>query len=297
MLKRMSILCIVMAMSMVLSVGQARADLVVDFGQPDSTETTYNWSRGSDEASETGDFDNDGNADDYREYYAFDETTPLSPDNGTYLNGTTSAVWYGGQEAISYDNDGSGDTSNPTGFYNARWVTQYSGHEYIYNRMNETTAISKINTVLLWKAEDFLLDDAYTFDGSSDSYITMADVGDGGSWFNYTEGRFIIKVAGQYYISEHDRTVDGLTLTNAGSAAWASYDPATDLGFDAASATFAPIDFSDKTLEAVGVFASRDDGSEHITAVDFFRVGAVPEPTTMALLGIGGLGAMLRRRR
>ncbi|MCC5849773.1 MAG: PEP-CTERM sorting domain-containing protein [Verrucomicrobia bacterium] len=276
-----------------MGIAHAAPDLLVDWGNPNQT-GTGDWSRGGDLVTVTGDFNNNGIANDVHAYYAFDESTPLSPSSSSYLdNTTTSAVWYGGQEVISYDHEGG------TNFYNQRIVSGHDGRRYIYNRFNNDGAINKINSVWVWQAADFLQGGAYTFDNSANSYMTMENNHENstGSWFDYNEGRFVIKLDGQYYISEHNRTVDGLTLSGPASANWATYDPATNLGFDAGTATFGTLDFSGTSLEAVGVFASRDSGTTHVTGIDFFSVAAIPEPGTLVLMGIALGSLVLFRRR
>ena len=280
--------------SLIASMGIAHAApaLLVDWGNPSRT-GEGEWSRGGDLVTVTGDFNNNGTANDVRSYFAFDETTPLSPGSAAYLDNTsTSAVWYGGQEVISYDHSGSTD------FYNQRIVSGFDGRRYMYNRFNNDGEINKINSVWVWQAADFLSSGAYTFDNSANSFMTMEnnDPNSTGSWFGYNEGRFVIKLDGQYYISEHNRDDDGLTLSGPASANWATYDPATNLGFDASTATFGTLDFTGTSLEAVGVFASRDSGALHVTGVDFFSVSAIPEPGTLMLVGIA-LGSLLLFRR
>ncbi|MEZ7957082.1 MAG: PEP-CTERM sorting domain-containing protein [Rubritalea sp.] len=44
-------------------------------------------------------------------------------------------------------------------------------------------------------------------------------------------------------------------------------------------------------------FAQEEDGLAGTTSIDNFSITAVPEPSSTALLGLGGLALIMRRRK
>lgn len=256
--------------------------VIVDWAEPDAG---YDWSRDDEDLRETGDFDGDGSADDYRQRYPWDTEAPLSPTDQDYLDNTVSAVWYGGHEVVVHD--WTGEQEN---YYNNRWVTSYGGHRYSYTRMNNADEISRVTGAYVWQQEDFLNGGGgYYFGDSAESYLELT------GWMDYDEARFIAQIDGTYYVSQHERFADGDRLSAAGDALWSVYDPDSDLYFDADAATWDALPAGE--LQAVGIYQSRDSGTLHMTAFDNFQVSAIPEPATLALLAAGGLAVALKRRR
>ncbi|MCC5841649.1 MAG: PKD domain-containing protein, partial [Opitutales bacterium] len=72
--------------------------------------------------------------------------------------------------------------------------------------------------------------------------------------------RWLVREGGQYYVSQATfsagSTNHRYTFSGANDGMWALYDPAADLNFDAASATFAPMTFNDVT--ALGLVIDSD---------------------------------------
>jgi len=78
---------------------------------------------------------------------------------------------------------------------------------------------------------------------------------------------------------------------------WASYDPSAGLAaldFDEGSA-FSAHTFTD--VQGLGFYVEHEDGATSTHAHINGFVVSVPEPSSTALLGLGGLALMLRRRR
>lgn len=226
-----------------------------------------------------GDIDGEGDDDDEKDYLSFDLTTPITPTTG-YQSGK----FYGGFATLRYDgtfgsrfriNDGTPDDlvlgSNAGGSWNS------------YDNV----------AALFWKKEDFLTGGAASL--TSDTALSVYL--DGGL-LQTTPGsvQWLVQVAGTFYISEEShgfvQTSDFAEISSTGltTTAWRSIDLVGDIENDPSATLTTDLDLSN--IDGVGVYINNVGRRFGIAGFT-----ATPEPATMGLLGLGGLGILIRKRR
>ncbi len=108
------------------------------------------------------------------------------------------------------------------------------------------------------------------------------DVGDGAGL--YSAGAVEVAATG----------LPDLTLITVQIVAW--YNP-TGTGTFAAAYASGTQNVGWSTLETIKLVAGTDQASQDTTGIPGFTVQPVPEPSTLALAGLGGLSLLLMRRR
>jgi len=234
---------------------------------------------------EIADFNGDGSLD-YRRVRPFDESTLLSP--STTMPGK-STRFYGGVRATYYGTD----IARPFSRFMVRNVAgdpvqiatdlSHGGEKSLYG-------------AVVWRAQDFMgLDDG--------EFATFAHADDAMALSVATESgavtpafRFLVKTGGRYYVSLFQGSpTDGtsatlFSLSNPAAAAWAPYDPAADLVFDAATASFTPIAF--EAIEAAGYLFEMGTTEvpvnfrNHGFSVDATIASCLPSPVDDGLLTV-----------
>ncbi len=181
--------------------------------------------------------------------------------------------------------------------YEKKWMTRFSGK-------SETGGTpGGVEAVLMW-GKDYFLNDGNTaavieLDATSSLSVTTADLvrsDNDGMGF-----AFVVKNGISYYYSQSSFSGDANTFTIEDPTAelWAQWDPTADPTdyMPTGSETFATQTFDD--VQAVGLVIDswRDQYAANAMFTDFQVDAVIPEPATMALMGLGGLGVLLRRRR
>lgn len=219
---------------------------------------------------------------------AFSDTASLNPSSG-YAG--TSGTFYGGAQlagtASGFETTGGDPNVYTTG------ITNFGSSDRIsfrwLGRHGATTQGS-----IVWNRSDFLnvgSDSTVLFDSSSSLSITIPDVP--------VTTRWLVRDGGTYYVSSANFDNGSLTLTDPNSATtWAPFAPATNLDFNAATATFASHTFND--VRAIGYYfeAESQENALYLYGVTNFSATAfvVPEPTS-GVLALFGAASIARRRR
>lgn len=221
----------------------------------------------------TGDFDGNADAPDSRRLVAFSETTPLNPNISSSYNGS-SARFYGGLDVYEFNSTGFPDHDD--------WnIEQRVGGDRINLRIQRSSGSAGGQTfgLYVWLKADFLNGfDAQPVSLSSLS-VAVADN-------NYTL-RYVVKNAGQYYISQQTQTGGDSTEALSLTTQWAPYDPQSEVRFDAGSASFAAVSLNN--VEAVGVYfqeINQPVGGRRLRIASVLAeavAGAPTTPTDLAL--------------
>lgn len=262
---------------------QSQATLIVDTRWGD-TVVGANAELTGPEVATTGDFNGDATSD-YRRSRAFSESSELSP-NITKAGYNTD--FFGGWQMTYY-----GTTTANTG--ERTQVRNVTGDPITIMTGTDTREKS-VQALVFWKNtgyQNVTGPDYATFVNTATNSIAVTLAIDG----TMPTFRYLVKTGGQYYVSETTFTATA-TLTNPGAANWAAYNPATDMNFNQASATYGGVSFGE--LEAVGYYFETDSSTASI--IGFRNTGVVvqatlvPEPATAGMLLLGLSGVFLRRR-
>lgn len=207
--------------------------------------------------------------------------TPINPTIGGSYSGTSS-VFYGGTEAIVFDNTGNEPFSNVK-------VTDFSpdriesGNGVLGGSLNLSTSL------FLWRSADFIGGGSYTVGDLTE--IASTNVG-----FT-SQMRWVIQADSQYYLSDD---FQGLNATNTltsftGANQWGLYDPTDNNTLYPETITLNQTLTDGQTVDAVGIIRASDTNNLKFNS---FEVTAIPEPSVSGfLLGLVSLCVIARRRR
>ncbi|MEM7576521.1 MAG: PEP-CTERM sorting domain-containing protein [Planctomycetota bacterium] len=240
---------------------------------------------------------------------AFSDTSALSPNSGY-----TGPTFFGGYEWVLKD------TSQFPNSYNAGRTQIRNERDNVNGTLSGANRLDSITlqgdfdggggyngtemaftALVLFEAGDLI-------DLSSIEFRReVAAAGQSGTFTQH----LVAEQGGHYYISQdvspgalvgnntfnlNQAQLDGLT--------WAAYSPGTQLNFDQAAATFAALDL-DLGVTSIGYYLEGDDltytaasstGPTLNLSIFEAQGTVVPEPATAALLALGGMTVLLRRR-
>jgi len=224
----------------------------------------------------------------------FSESERLSPFS-TSPTGET-RTFFGGYQTVWVG----GSSGNPRERAEVRNVT---GDPITVVTLANASLPSGLQGINVWLASSFLDFDATTESVAltAGSQLRMVFSADGAA--TTPTFRFAVKQGGQYYLSQLSYSPGTHLLSDPSAATlWAPYDPAVDLNFDAASATFSARSFTN--VEAVGTYYGLAESAVNNRVgyrLSEFSATAVvvPEPGTLAIAAWGSFAAGLyfRRRR
>ncbi len=215
---------------------------------------------------------------------SFDMTTPMFA-SGDYASAPTNGIFYGGM-ASSVDGGG-----NSKGVYEGK----DSSPDFVQIGVgfNGTSGTSmEFAAAGVWKKEDFLSG----FDTSQADLESLSVNITSNTGLSGMVTRWMVQIGSEFYVSQESQENAGLFETNDfTSSNWAPID--LSAGMLATHGSFSELAMND--VQAVGFYIRYDGDAQtrFLPAFDSFSAAAVPEPTSIVLLGLGGLATVIRRRR
>ena len=167
-------------------------------------------------------------------------------------------------------------------------IVSLAGGDQIQMVKNFSNNGGSLDSMVAWESPDFLTSDREL------ASLTMEFETRGG---NGSTANYLIETTAGWYQSVQTFTDDNLTTinTNIGDLTWTAFT-----GFGITDTTGGAGADTDNIVSVGAYFnSSIDAGGGNWTGakLQYFEVIAVPEPSSTALLGLGGLALILRRRK
>lgn len=228
----------------------------------------------------------------------YSDSIAISPASARYRDGD-SYKFYGTVLLATQEGTGGG-TLQARVLYNGG-----QNRIHINSLTGSATNHANVQGMFAWKKEDFL-NGGNALDKISLSSLNSFSVNVPNARGNSTV-RFAVQNAGVWYLSEaslkgnlYGTPLGTLTLGDLASTKWGVWDPtATSTGLNPPPTDFNTLATQLDDITAVGFWFNADYTGSNAAILDFdsFAVIAIPEPGSVALLGMAGVAFCLGARR
>ncbi len=238
---------------------------IIDFGDDQSFTARFAGLRGGKGKGEVLnlDFEKDGKNNDSLAYFAFSLDKPFNQFPDDYrIYGGNNAIFYGG--ATGYFHNKKPNFSETC--INTDYGNMFDDMSFNAYAAGKGEAL-RVFATYLWKKDDFLNggdSNIVSFDENSEMHVRISRV-----WKSYNEGRFVIRIGEQFYLSAYDcdiepsneKTANALIVHSIFPAKmkWAKWNPKApyDLGYITSDLQFE--DILMENINVVGWIAAKTD--------------------------------------
>jgi hypothetical protein len=170
------------------------------------------------------------------------------------------------------------------------WEPKLTAADYMQFVKNGNLLADSIDSMVAFEQQDWL-------NPGADELLSMEVRFENRGGTNGTTASFLIETGDGWYKSVESHTVTSTTVPENWSLGVADLTWVSFTGLGVVGGVAAP-DLTD--LESAGVYfaAVNSVGNKFYgTKIEYINVTAIPEPATLGLMGIAGLGMLLARRR